>query len=76
MQIPSGFAVNEEIELGVIIGKSGKHIKENEAMDYVGGYCIALDMTATCKMVYSESLRRKPLLFKKQYKIFILLGIM
>lgn len=51
MQIPPSFAVNEEIELGVIIGKDGKFIKENEAMDYVTGYCVALDMTATNRMV-------------------------
>lgn len=43
--------MNEEIELGVVIGRKGKHIKENEAMDYVAGYCAALDMTATNRMV-------------------------
>ncbi|KYB29270.1 Acylpyruvase FAHD1, mitochondrial-like protein [Tribolium castaneum] len=48
--IPQGFSVNEEIELGVIIGKSGKFITESQAMDHVGGYCVALDMTATCRM--------------------------
>lgn len=50
-QIPNGFSLNEEIELGVIISQKGKHIKENEAMEYVGGYCAALDMTATCRLV-------------------------
>lgn len=50
-QIPKGFSVNQEIELGVIISRKGKHITEAEAMEYVGGYCAALDMTATCRMV-------------------------
>lgn len=50
-QIPKGFSVNEEIELGVIIDTKVKNIPENEAMKVVGGYCVALDMTATCKMV-------------------------
>ena len=30
----------------VVIGKSGRFIKEDKAMDYVKGYCVALDMTA------------------------------
>lgn len=51
LQIPKGFMVNEEIELGVIIGKKGKHIKESEALDYIGGYCAALDMTAMSFLV-------------------------
>lgn len=53
--IPNGFSVNQEVELGVIIGKKAKRVKENEAMDYVGGYCVALDMTATCKMKEARS---------------------
>ncbi|XP_975403.1 acylpyruvase FAHD1, mitochondrial [Tribolium castaneum] len=53
--IPQGFSVNEEIELGVIIGKSGKFITESQAMDHVGGYCVALDMTATCRMKEARS---------------------
>lgn len=50
-QIPKGFSVNEEVELGVIIGKKAKHVTKEEAMEYIGGYCVALDMTATCRMV-------------------------
>ena len=30
----------------VVIGKSGRFIKEDKAMDYIKGYCVALDMTA------------------------------
>lgn len=32
--------------MGVVIGKQGKNIKEDEAMDHVAGYVLALDMTA------------------------------
>ncbi|RZC41037.1 acylpyruvase FAHD1, mitochondrial [Asbolus verrucosus] len=53
--IPKGFSVNEEIELGVIIGQNGKHITEDQAMEYIGGYCVALDMTATCRMKEARS---------------------
>lgn len=48
--LPKGFKMNQEVELGVIIGKKGKHISKKDAMDYVGGYCVTLDMTATCKL--------------------------
>lgn len=34
------------MELGIVIGRKGSSINENEAEDYIGGYIIALDMTA------------------------------
>ncbi len=34
-----------EVELAVIIGKECRNIEPNEAMTYVAGYCIGLDMT-------------------------------
>nr|CAH7736022.1 unnamed protein product [Callosobruchus chinensis] len=53
--IPRDFSVNEEVELGVIIGKKAKHVPKEEAMNFVGGYCVALDMTATCRMQEARS---------------------
>lgn len=41
--------------MGVVIEKSGKCIKENEAYDYVGGYCLALDMTDAELMVSKKT---------------------
>jgi len=38
--------LHHEIELGVIIGKKGKHITEEKAPQYVLGYLVALDITA------------------------------
>jgi acylpyruvate hydrolase len=35
-----------EVELGLIIGRKGVDIPQSEAMDYVGGYTVCLDMTA------------------------------
>jgi 2,4-didehydro-3-deoxy-L-rhamnonate hydrolase len=35
---------DHEMELGLIIGKPCSNIKLEEALDYVAGYCIALDM--------------------------------
>ena len=37
--------INHEVELGVIIGKTGVNISQVQAMDHVGGYALALDMT-------------------------------
>ena len=45
--IPSGCSnVHHEVELGVVISKDGSHIDECTAMSHVGGYVLALDMTA------------------------------
>ncbi len=38
--------LHHEVELGVIIGKSGKHITEEKAFQHVLGYLVALDITA------------------------------
>lgn len=35
-----------EVELGLVINKEGRDIPEHSAMDYVGGYALALDMTS------------------------------
>ena len=35
---------DHEMELGVIIGKAANNVSEADALDYVAGYCIALDM--------------------------------
>ena len=36
---------DHEIELALVIGKSGRHIAEKDALDHVAGYMIGLDMT-------------------------------
>jgi 2-keto-4-pentenoate hydratase/2-oxohepta-3-ene-1,7-dioic acid hydratase in catechol pathway len=38
--------LHHEVELGIVIGKKCKNIKQEEALDYVLGYLIALDITA------------------------------
>ena len=44
--LPNGAEVHHEVELGVYIGKDGKNIPKSEAANHIGGYCVALDMTA------------------------------
>lgn len=38
--------LHHEVELGVVIGKDGKHITQDKAMSHVLGYLVALDITA------------------------------
>jgi 2-keto-4-pentenoate hydratase/2-oxohepta-3-ene-1,7-dioic acid hydratase in catechol pathway len=38
--------VDWEVELGVIIGRTGKNIREEEALDYVFGYTVLNDVSA------------------------------
>ncbi|PPE02307.1 hypothetical protein GOBAR_DD00641 [Gossypium barbadense] len=39
-------SLDYEVELAVVIGKTARDVPENTAMNYVGGYAVALDMTA------------------------------
>ncbi|MBA0549744.1 hypothetical protein Golob_020760 [Gossypium lobatum] len=39
-------SLDYEVELAVVIGKTARDVPENTAMNYVGGYALALDMTA------------------------------
>ena len=34
-----------EVELGIVIGKETKHISENQAQDYILGYCLVNDVS-------------------------------
>lgn len=34
-----------EVELGVVIGRGGRHIPEDAALDHVAGYCVVNDVT-------------------------------
>lgn len=36
---------DHEVEVVVVIGKSGRNIRREDAMQYIAGYCIGLDMT-------------------------------
>ncbi len=41
---PAGTFPDVELELAAIVGKQGKHIPAERAMDYIAGYTVALDM--------------------------------
>ncbi|RUS74813.1 hypothetical protein EGW08_017422 [Elysia chlorotica] len=47
IKIPKGCTdLNHEVELGVVIGATAKDVSITEAMNYVAGYALGLDMTA------------------------------
>ncbi|XP_062553898.1 acylpyruvase FAHD1, mitochondrial [Armigeres subalbatus] len=46
IKVPKVFgAINYEAELGVVIGKKCNNVSPDQALNYVAGYCLALDMT-------------------------------
>ncbi|MCX5466826.1 fumarylacetoacetate hydrolase family protein [Acinetobacter nematophilus] len=46
VEIPkNSFKTDWEVELGVVIGKDGRYITKEQAMDYVAGYCVINDVS-------------------------------
>merc|ERR1719382_286585 len=45
VEVPEGVKMAWEVELGVVINKTCSNVSKEQAMDYVGGYCVVLDMT-------------------------------
>ena len=44
--IPRGSTKTDwEVELGVVIGKHGKYVEQDKALDYVAGYCVVNDLS-------------------------------
>jgi 2-keto-4-pentenoate hydratase/2-oxohepta-3-ene-1,7-dioic acid hydratase in catechol pathway len=41
-----GFAVDYEVELGVVIGKRAKNVRAEDAMDYIFGYTVINDVSS------------------------------
>ncbi|XP_039126708.1 probable acylpyruvase FAHD1, mitochondrial [Dioscorea cayenensis subsp. rotundata] len=47
IEIPHALeSLHYEVELAIVIGRKARDVAESSAMDYVGGYALALDMTA------------------------------
>ncbi|XP_075420607.1 oxaloacetate tautomerase FAHD1, mitochondrial [Tenrec ecaudatus] len=43
---PHSRELHHELELGVVLGRRGRAVPQDTAMDYVAGYALCLDMTA------------------------------
>ncbi|TIA89571.1 hypothetical protein E3P99_02026 [Wallemia hederae] len=50
IEIPQGVVAHHEadsaVELGVVIGQTGRDISHNDALSHIAGYSLAIDMTA------------------------------
>ncbi|THH20897.1 hypothetical protein EW146_g542 [Bondarzewia mesenterica] len=46
VEIPRGVVAHHEVELGLVIGKTGRDISQENAESYIAGYALAVDMTA------------------------------
>ena len=46
LMIPRGSTKTDwEVELGVVIGKTAKHVRKEDALDHVAGYCVVHDVS-------------------------------
>jgi 2-keto-4-pentenoate hydratase/2-oxohepta-3-ene-1,7-dioic acid hydratase in catechol pathway len=43
-----------EVELGVVIGKEAKYVSEEDALDYVAGYCVVNDLSERAFQIEKE----------------------
>ncbi|TIB99767.1 hypothetical protein E3Q18_01424 [Wallemia mellicola] len=46
IEIPNGVIAHHEVELGVVIGQTGRDISQNDALSHIAGYSLGIDMTA------------------------------
>ncbi|TFY63155.1 hypothetical protein EVJ58_g3406 [Rhodofomes roseus] len=46
VEIPRGVAAHFEVELGLVVGRTGRDITQAEADSHIAGYALAVDMTA------------------------------
>jgi len=42
---PSSIKMDWEVELGLVIGEEARYVNEEEAMDYLAGYCVVHDIS-------------------------------
>lgn len=65
--------VHHEVELVAVIGKEGREIPEGQALDYVAGYAVGLDMTARDLQNQAKE-KRHPWSVAKGFDTFAPLG--
>ncbi|PVU94535.1 hypothetical protein BB561_002474 [Smittium simulii] len=53
--LPRNRLVHHEIELGIVIGKTGRDIPAAEADNYIAGYALGLDLTARDLQDFAKS---------------------
>jgi 2-keto-4-pentenoate hydratase/2-oxohepta-3-ene-1,7-dioic acid hydratase in catechol pathway len=70
---PQSENVHHEVELVAVIGKGGKHIGQEEALDHVAAFTVGLDMTARDLQTQAKE-RRHPWSVAKGFDTFAPLG--
>ncbi|MFB6272332.1 MAG: fumarylacetoacetate hydrolase family protein [Salinibacter sp.] len=70
---PQSQEVHHEVELVVVIGREGKRIAREEALDHVAAYALGLDMTARDLQAEAKE-RRHPWSVAKGFDTFAPLG--
>lgn len=70
---PQSREVHHEVELVAAIGKKGKNIPQNEALDHVAAYAVGLDMTARDLQAKAKE-KRHPWSVAKGFDTFAPLG--
>ena len=70
---PQSQEVHHEVELVAVIGKSGKHIPKEDALQHVAAYAVGLDMTARDLQAEAKE-RRHPWSVAKGFDTFAPLG--
>jgi len=66
---PMSKKVHHEVELGILIGKQGKDILPENALEHIDGYCIVLDITARDLQSKAKQ-RRGPFDIAKSFDTF------
>jgi acylpyruvate hydrolase len=71
IKVPHGCKnLSQEVELAVVMGQRASNVAKADAMSYVGGYAVALDMTARDFQVSRRYTCARSALFDiLQYKI-------
>ena len=65
--------VHHEVELVAVIGRTGKHISEGEALSYIAGYGVGIDMTARDIQAHAKT-KGQPWTVAKGFDTFAPLG--
>eukprot|EP01091_Cochliopodium_minus_P000440 TRINITY_DN10417_c0_g1_i1.p1 TRINITY_DN10417_c0_g1~~TRINITY_DN10417_c0_g1_i1.p1 ORF type:complete len:214 (-),score=51.63 TRINITY_DN10417_c0_g1_i1:37-678(-) len=73
IQIPKGHDVHHEVEVAVVISRKATNVSSDEALSYVKGYAVALDITA--RDIQKEASKNgKPWTVAKGFDTFTALG--
>lgn len=65
--------VDHEIELALVINKTGKNIPATQAMNYIGGYTVLNDVTARA-LQKEDTKQKKPWMRSKSFDTFCPMG--